>query len=89
LKHSDVEQERLKFLFTLLASRPANPVEQEACLQLLKTMKTRYAKSPEDAIALLSIGDAGRDESLNVGELAAWAQVAATVLASDLAILLY
>ena len=41
------------------------------------------------AVALLSAGDAPRDEKLKPPELAAWTQLTATVLASDIAILLY
>ena len=52
-------------------------------------MRARYRDAPEDAEALLSVGDAPRDQDLNDAELAAWAQVVVTVLASDVAILLY
>ena len=80
---------RLNLLFTLLACRDPNDNERAACTTLLLAMRARYANAEEDAIALLSIGDAPRDEKLNPSELAAWAQVANTVLASDVAILLY
>ena len=36
-----------------------------------------------------SMGEAARDEKLNPAEHAAWTQVAITLLASDLSILLY
>ena len=56
---------------------------------LLKTMSVRFQESPDAALALLSQGLAPRDESLDIAELAAWTQVTNTVLASDIAILLY
>ena len=43
----------------------------------------------DEAKALLAIGNAPRDVKLKPVEVAAWTQVAGTVLASDLAILLY
>ena len=52
-------------------------------------MKQRYSDSPEDAEALLNIGEVKRNTQLNAVEVAAWTQVSATVLASDQAILLY
>jgi hypothetical protein len=79
----------LDLLFTLLACRHATDAERAACVGLLETMRERYADAEPDAIALLSIGDAPRNESLNPAEHAAWAQLAITVLASDVAILLY
>ncbi|MEZ6059973.1 MAG: PSD1 and planctomycete cytochrome C domain-containing protein [Planctomycetaceae bacterium] len=81
--------ERLSLLFTLVASRPPTDVERSACERLLKTMQARYQNATEDAVALLSTGEAKRDESLDPAELASWTQVCVTVLASDLAILMY
>ncbi len=52
-------------------------------------MRERYADAPQDAQLLLAIGDAPRDTQLDPAEHAAWTQVAVTVLASDVAILLY
>ncbi|MCA9177918.1 MAG: PSD1 domain-containing protein [Planctomycetales bacterium] len=83
------DRQRLKLLFQLLACRDAKDVERDACLQLLEAMKTRYASAPDDAMELLKTGEAARDEQLAPAEHAAWTLVAATVLASDIAILLY
>ena len=53
-------------------------------------MRQRYAgDGQQDALALLSTGDVPRNEKLDPTEHAAWTQVAVTVLASDVAILLY
>lgn len=83
------DAERLDQLFQLLSSRNPNPPERAACDQLLQAMTQRYANNKNDAVALLSIGDTPRDESLDVVQHAAWTQVAITVLASDAALLLY
>lgn len=89
LLEADSDKSRLDRLFLLLASRRPTQNESDACLQLLASMKERYAASKADAVALLSQGEASRNESLDPVELAAWTQVAVTVLASDVAILLY
>jgi len=73
----------------LLACRKPTEIERTACTKLLQTMRERFAKSEKDALAFLSIGDTPRNESLNPSEHAAWAQLTTTVLASDVALLLY
>lgn len=83
------DRSRLELLFVLLASRPPNDSEKTVCERLLTAMKVRYSEYPEDAAALLSIGENVRNEALDTIDVAAWSQVVATVLASDAAILLY
>jgi len=81
--------ERLDLLFTLLASRKPPAKERQACMQLLSLMQQRYQASPKEAAALLATGEAPASKSLNAADAAAWSQVAITVLASDVAIILY
>jgi len=89
LLSSDSDEARLNQLFELLASRSPTDHEAATCLNLLRVMKGRFVESPNDALALLSQGEAVRNDKLDPAELAAWTQVAVTVLASDVAILLY
>ena len=89
IRSSDDEKARLETLFLLLASRKPQPLELDACLSLLEKMKTRYHETPDDAVELLATGDAPHDESIDTALAAAWTQVCCTVMASDLAILLY
>ncbi len=89
LREADNDDARIDVLFRLLACRVPTDRERQACDALLAFMKQRYDGAEKDAVALLSTGDTPRDETLNAAELAAWAQVAVTVLASDVAILLY
>lgn len=89
LLHEKGTPQRLNLLFTLLASREPNVVERSSCLKLLRNMLKFYRENPEDAKALLAVGAAKSDEKLNADELAAWFQVAVTVMASDVAILVY
>ena len=83
------DEQRLDLLFTLLASRLPNDSERRVCSKLLAAMQKRYAEAKDEALGLLATGDAALDESLNPIDVAAWAQVAVNLLASDLAILNY
>ena len=83
------DSKRLDTLYQLLACRPASDKEKQACLGLLKAMKTRYLKTPEDAKDLLATGDSPIDSTLSASNLAAWTQVVTIVLASDIALSLY
>jgi hypothetical protein len=83
------DDERLNHLFALLACRAPLERERAACKQLLSAMQERYRAADDDALALLAIGDATRNETLDLVEQAAWTQVASVVLASDPAITLY
>ena len=89
LREADNDDARLDMLFRLLASRPPNEDERAVCHQLLETMRQRYADAPADAEKVLSPGEASRDTNLDLLQHAAWTQVAITILASDLAIMLY
>lgn len=82
-------KKRLQLLYRLVVSRDPLETENRVCLDLLQQMLTRYQAAPNDASALLSTGDAPRNEKLDPALVAAWTQVVITVLASDPALLLY
>ena len=52
-------------------------------------MRKRYAEAGNDADALLNTGEVPRDKTLNKTDHAAWTQLTATALASDLALMLF
>lgn len=89
LRSRDSDADRLSMLFNMLACREPTAAESTACLDLLQTITQRYSEHPDDAKQLLAIGDIPRDESLELTAQAAWTQVCVTVLASDIAIMLY
>ncbi len=89
LKERDTDTERLDLLFTLLACREPSAAERDACAQLLKTMRERYAAAEKDATKLLETGEVPRDKSLDPTSHAAWTQLSATLLASDLALMMF
>jgi hypothetical protein len=84
------DSDRIGKVFDLLACRQPTDRERRACERLLGAMRLRYQKSKSDARALLDkTGSASRDPNLDPVELAVWTQVAITVLASDVALMLY
>ena len=89
IKSTDDDQRRLDYLYGLISSRKPTPNEKKACQDLVNAMRERYESSEEDAVALVSAGDAPRDQNIAVKELAAWTQLTTIVLASDAAILIY
>lgn len=89
LRECETDDDRLQFLWTLLASRGPTDAEAAACESLLQAMRARYAAAPEDARALLAVGDNSIAEDADRTETAAWTQVTTVVLASDAAIMLY
>jgi len=89
LKERATDAERLDLLFTLLACREPSATERDACAQLLKTMLERYAAAEKDATKLLETGEVPRDKSLDPTSHAAWTQLSATLLASDLALMMF
>ena len=85
----DKDSQRLNRLFQMLTCRPPTEAERNACDQLLSSMLARFGDDKTAAAELVSYGDAPKNKKLDVVVQAAWTQVAATVLASDVTILLY
>ncbi len=83
------EPARFNLLFSLLASRPPTETETAVCHDLLASMQERYSNDKPAAESLLNHGESPRNKKLDSVELAAWTQVCSTILASDVAILLY
>jgi hypothetical protein len=89
IKERTKDDARLDLLFALVASRKPSETEREACFRLLQRQTDRYAENAEEAKSLSKVGNAPHDQDLDPKQVAAWAQVSGTVLASDLSILLY
>jgi len=90
LREQGDDEARFNRLFVLLSCRKPTEREAVACRALLTAMRERYRNAVEEAVALLDQpGHAPRDKSMDPAELAAWSQVVITVLASDVAIMLY
>lgn len=72
--------DRIDQAFTLVVGRTPNDEERDAVLSLLQTERERFAQSPQDALAAVSVGESPRLETLDPIEHAAWMQVATLLL---------
>jgi mono/diheme cytochrome c family protein len=84
LKEEDsTAEQRLTWMFRLLIARPPQPVELKILSADLTQHMTRYRRDREAALKLLGVGEAKRDEKLDVAELAAYTAVANLILNLD------
>jgi mono/diheme cytochrome c family protein len=75
--------ERVAFAFRLATARMPSESETRALVQLYEKQHARFAAAPEQADALLAVGEAPRNAKLDPIDLAAWASVASTILNLD------
>lgn len=75
--------QRLDYITSRLLSRTLSDAERPVVLATLATALTIYEKQPEEAKALLSVGESPADEQLPVPELAAWTVLASQILNLD------
>ncbi len=75
--------ERIRYAFRLATARPPTERETAVLTELFQKQKTRYAASREEALKLLGNGEAKRNAALDPAELAAWTNVASTILNLD------
>jgi hypothetical protein len=75
--------ERIRYAFRLATARVPSAKEETMLLQLLEKQQERYKSQPEEAVKLLSNGEFKRNELLNPAEVAAWTNVASTILNLD------
>ncbi|MSR32655.1 MAG: DUF1553 domain-containing protein [Gemmataceae bacterium] len=69
------EKDKVAFAFMLFLSRPAQAKELQVVEKFYRDRLADYKIKPEKALKLLSIGEAPRDETMDVAELAAWTMV--------------
>ena len=74
---------RLETAFRLLTSRPASATELEILRKLFREQREHFAKAPEDAKALLTVGEMPRDEKQDAADVAALAMVVKMLLSFD------
>lgn len=75
--------DRATFAFRLLTARMPDAEEISILDELHQKYVEQYRAEPESATKLLSVGESGRNESLDVAELAAWTMIANLLLNLD------
>jgi hypothetical protein len=68
-------ESRLDTAFRLLTSRAASPAEREILVKLYHDQQARFAAAPDEAKAILSVGETARDDKLDATDVAATAMV--------------
>ena len=66
-----------------ILARAASVPERKILLRGLNRTRQQLAAGSADAIALLSVGDSPRDETLDPRELAAWSNLCLAILNLD------
>lgn len=77
------ERARLTWLFTRCAARAPEESELERLARALVETRARYAAAPDDAAALIAVGESPVPSELDPVELAAWTLLANVVLGLD------
>jgi hypothetical protein len=75
--------ERLNYMAERLLARPLSPDEVQVLSTSLQKFMTTYAKRPDEASALLKIGDSPQPTDVPPSEQAAWTMVASQFLNLD------
>jgi hypothetical protein len=82
----DDPAERVALIYRLVLGRPPLREEAELLVETYHEQLAQYRQNPDDALALLTVGESPRDASLDACEHAAWTTVASIVLNIDEAI---
>ena len=75
--------ERIRFAFRLATARAPSERETAVLTELFLKQKSRYSERRDEALKLLGNGETKRKPALDPAELAAWTNVASTILNLD------
>ncbi len=82
----DSDEARIRFAFQTVLTRLPTDREMQILTDSLKVFQQRYTKNPEEANALISVGESPATQELNAPQLAAYTMVASTIFNLDEAI---
>jgi len=77
------DKARVAFVFKLATARAPSGDENGVLRKLLETERVTFAKSPQAATKLLTVGESPYDKRLSPSELAAWTTVTSVILNLD------
>ena len=83
LRAGPAVDQRLDFLARATLARPLSPAEAKVLQGTAERFSARFAAAPDEAKALLAVGEAKPDPELPAAEAAAWAVVASQFLNLD------
>ena len=79
VKDHQADDKRLEHLYQLALARSPRDTERQALAKLLDSQRKHFAKVPEDAKKLISVGASPAAEGLDPVEVAAWTSVCRVV----------
>jgi hypothetical protein len=74
---------RIDLAYRLATARGANVREKQLLMTMLEDQRRRFGADPESAKKYLSVGELGRDESIDAIEHAAWTVIGQMILNLD------
>jgi hypothetical protein len=83
MKERKTTEERIAFAFELTTARKPSEKETAILKRVFEAQRDAFAKNKVAAEKLLKVGEADRDKTLDLIDLAAWAMVANTILNLD------
>ena len=86
IRSGDDDDERLRMMVLRAHGSTLEAETRDVLLEALAAYRLRYEAAPDDAAALVSVGESKTPEDIPGSELAAWTMLANALLASDAAI---
>jgi len=80
---AESDAKRLNTAFQITLSRPPSDAESSTLIRRLSDLQKAYSHQPEEAEALLSVGESARDTNLNSPQHAAWTVICSTIMNLD------
>ena len=74
---------RFDFVYRVIMARQPTVKEQQTLLLMLETLRAKFSTTPDDALKLITVGEAKRDAKLNPAEHAAWSSLCLMILNLD------
>ena len=78
-QHGDTDR-RLEWAFREAVSRAPSEAEMQLLRTLFENQRQRFEQAPDDAATFVTVGDSPVPEALDRAELAAWTQVARSII---------
>jgi hypothetical protein len=77
------DAKRIQLAFRLATARPPERGEVSVLRDLLRAQRDVYGRDRNAAKKLVSVGESGRNDQVDIAELASWTTVASTILNLD------
>ena len=83
LNASTEDAQALDYMVSRTLCRPLKPIERDILIASLKDLNSFYTEHPDQASALVAVGEAPTDATINASELATWTMLGNQLLNLD------